>query len=62
MVGASTVEIAKLKPDFFMPLALFPIANCDNMRLFCTLREAEIISDHGAHLSIPFYCSGPPPL
>ena len=59
--GGCEVEIAKLEPDFFLPLALFPIANCDNMRLFCTLREREIISDLGAHLSIPFYCSEPPP-
>ena len=55
------LEPAELKPDFFAPLALFPIANCDNMRLFCTLSEPEIISDLGAHLSKPFYCGGPPP-
>ncbi len=36
--------MAKLKPDFFLPVALSPIANCDNMRLFHTLREPEIIS------------------
>ena len=51
----SEVEMAKLEPNSFLPLPLFPIANCDNMRIFCTLREPEIISDHGAHLSIPFY-------
>ena len=45
---------------FFLPLALFPIANCDNMRIFCTWHEPEIVYDLGAHLSIPFYCSGPP--
>ena len=56
------LKLAKLEPDFFWPQALFPIANYDNMRLFHTLREPEIISDLGAHLSMPFYYGGKAPL
>ena len=54
------IEIAKVGFKFFWPLALFPIANYDHIRLFQTLREPEITSELGAHLSIPFYCGGGP--
>ena len=55
-----SVEIAKVGFRFIRPLALFPIANYDHMRLFLTLREPQIISQLGAHLSTPFYCGGGP--
>ena len=41
-----------------MPLPLFPIVNCDHIRLFQTLQEPEFKSNLWAHLPMPFHGSG----
>ena len=41
-----------------MPLPLFPIVNCDHIRLFQTLREPEFESNLCPHHYMPFHGSG----
>ena len=54
------VETAKLKPDFFFCHWCCSRSQTMNMCLFRTLQGPEIMSDIGAHLSMPFDCDDGP--